>query len=206
MPISSRSAELRRARAKKDSPRREELLRIALELFATKGYHNTSVRDIADHAQIVSGSLFYHFKSKESILEELIAPYFNKLLTNASEVARDERPASETIAGLIEVTIATVSEGTGVARIARRDWSVIVSNFPEVVASVNTVDSIWLTVLEQGAKDGEFRSDLDPKITYNMIRGALSDTVTWYSEGGRKTALEIASIYSLVFLEGIRKR
>jgi AcrR family transcriptional regulator len=204
--ISSRAAELRRARANKNSPRRDELLRVALELFASEGYHGTSVRDIADHAQIVSGSLFYHFKSKESMLEELVAPYFNKLVTRCSAVTREEWPASNTVVGLIEVTIGLINEGVLEARIAARDWSVIESTFPDVAASLDMVDRIWLSVIEQGAQDGEFRSDIDPKISYNMIRGAMADMVGWYSEGGSKTASEIASIYSSVFLEGIRKR
>jgi AcrR family transcriptional regulator len=198
---------VRRARANKNSPRREELLRIVLELFATEGYHATSVRDIADRAQIVSGSLFYHFKSKESMLEELVAPYFNSLLTGCMDVvAQEGRLASEAVVGLIEVTIATICDGMLEARVAAREWSVIESTFPDVAASVDMVDRIWLAVIEQGVKDGEFRSDIDPKVSYYMIRGALSDTVTWYSESGTKSAFEIARVYSSVFLGGIQKR
>lgn len=177
-----------------------------MELFAEEGYHNTSVRDIADRAQIVSGSLFYHFKSKESMLEDLVAPYFYGLLAGCSAVAQEGRPPDETIIGLIEVTIKTVSEGMLEARIAQRDWSVIASNFPQIAASVDKVDNLWLNALEEGIKSGQFRSDIDSRITYHMIRGALSDTVSWYSQTGKKTPAEIASVYSSVFLEGIRKR
>jgi TetR/AcrR family transcriptional regulator, cholesterol catabolism regulator len=198
---------MRRARANKESPRRAELLRIALELFATEGFHNTSVRDIADRAEIVSGSLFYHFKSKDSILEDLVAPYFSKLLAGLTDVvAQEERSASEAIVGLIEVTIATICDGLLEARVAEREWSVIESTFPDVADSVDMVDRIWLTAIEQGVKDGEFRSDIDPKLTYFMLRGALSDTVTWYSDSGTKRAFDIARVYSSVFLSGIQKR
>jgi TetR/AcrR family transcriptional regulator, cholesterol catabolism regulator len=198
---------VRRARANRESPRRAELLRIALELFATEGYHNTSVRDIADRAELVSGSLFYHFKSKESMLEDLVAPYFGKLLTGCMDVvSREERSASEAVVGLIEVTIATICDGMLEARVAEREWSVIASTFPEVAASVEMVDRIWLTVINRGVEDGEFRSDIDPKVTYFMLRGALSDTVTWYSDSGTRSAFDIARVYSSVFLGGIQKR
>jgi AcrR family transcriptional regulator len=202
---SSRPEELGLRADKKTSARREELLRIALELFATRGYHNTGVREIADHAQIVSGSLFHHFTSKESMLEEMMAPYFRTLFSRCSAVAQ-EASGAHAVVGLIEATIVTISEGTRKARIGQREWKIIASNFPEIVAMVEKVDSIWMTVIEQGVKDGEFRSDIDPKITYNMLKGALSGTVNWYAESGGKTPSEIASIYSSVFLEGIRSR
>jgi TetR/AcrR family transcriptional regulator, cholesterol catabolism regulator len=203
---STRPEEFRGRRAdKKPSARREELLQIALELFASDGYHNTGVRDIADRAQIASGSLFYHFTSKESMLEELMAPYFRTLLDRCLAVVQ-VASGGEAILRLIEATIATISEGMLRARVGQRDWSVVASNFPEIVAIVETVDSIWMAILEQGAKDGEFRSDVDPKITYNMLKGALSGTVSWYTDGGEKTTAEIASIYSLVLLDGIWSR
>jgi TetR/AcrR family transcriptional regulator, cholesterol catabolism regulator len=203
---SSRPEEFRGRRAdKKPSARREELLQIALELFASEGYHNTGVRDIADRAQIVSGSLFYHFTSKESMLEELIVPYFRTLLDRCSAVVQ-ETSGGEAIFGLIEATIATISEGMLKARVGRRDWSVLAANFPEIVAIVETLDSIWMAILEQGARDGEFRADVDPRITYNMLKGALSSLVNWYADGGEKTTAEIASVYSSVLLDGIWSR
>jgi TetR/AcrR family transcriptional regulator, cholesterol catabolism regulator len=203
---SSRPEEFRGRRAdKKPSARREELLQIALELFASDGYHNTGVRDIADRAQIVSGSLFYHFTSKESMLEELIVPYFRTLLDRCSAVVQ-ETSGGEAIFGLIEATIATISEGMLKARVGRRDWSVLAANFPEIVAIVETLDSIWMAILEQGARDGEFRADVDPRITYNMLKGALSSLVNWYADGGEKTTAEIASVYSSVLLDGIWSR
>jgi AcrR family transcriptional regulator len=53
--------------------RREELLAIAAELFAQRGFKNTTVRDIADAAGILSGSLYHHFDSKESMVDEILS-------------------------------------------------------------------------------------------------------------------------------------
>src|SRR5688572_32113751 len=52
--------------------RRDELLKIAAQLFAERGFKNTTVRDIADAAGILSGSLYHHFDSKESMVDELL--------------------------------------------------------------------------------------------------------------------------------------
>src|SRR5215210_2836822 len=59
--------------------RREELLQIAAELFATKGFRNTTVRDIADAAGILSGSLYHHFDSKESMVDEILRTFQDEL-------------------------------------------------------------------------------------------------------------------------------
>src|SRR6478752_2623262 len=55
--------------------RRDELLSIAAGLFAEKGFKNTTVRDIADAAGILSGSLYHHFDSKESMVDEILQTF-----------------------------------------------------------------------------------------------------------------------------------
>jgi AcrR family transcriptional regulator len=59
-----------RATAAERSSRRDDVLEAAASLFATRGYAATSIRDIAQKVGILSGSLYYHFSSKEEILLE----------------------------------------------------------------------------------------------------------------------------------------
>ena len=64
------------------SDRRAEILRLAADLFAERGFKATTVRDIADAAGVLSGSLYHHFNSKESIIEELLREYVDELLAD----------------------------------------------------------------------------------------------------------------------------
>src|SRR3954467_13995644 len=66
--------------------RREELLRIAAGLFAEKGYKFTTVRDIADAAGILSGSLYHHFDSKESMVDEILRTFQEELFGQYDEI------------------------------------------------------------------------------------------------------------------------
>src|SRR5436190_22739324 len=59
--------------------RRDELLGIAADLFAERGFKNTTVRDIADAAGILSGSLYHHFDSKEAMVDELLDTFQREL-------------------------------------------------------------------------------------------------------------------------------
>ena len=57
---------------KKGEKRKKELLKIAYDMFLTQGYENTSVDEIIEKAQIAKGTYYYHFQSKEQMLEEVI--------------------------------------------------------------------------------------------------------------------------------------
>src|SRR5229473_7166358 len=61
------------------SDRRAELLALAAHLFAERGLRATTVRDIADAAGILSGSLYHHFDSKESMVDEILRGFLDEL-------------------------------------------------------------------------------------------------------------------------------
>ena len=61
------------------SERRTDLIRLAGELFAEKGFRATTVRQIADAAGILSGSLYHHFDSKESMVDEILSTFQEEL-------------------------------------------------------------------------------------------------------------------------------
>ena len=70
--------------------KREEILDAAEKLFAAKGFDNTSTGDILDAVGIARGTLYYHFKSKEDILDAMIERITNQMVEKASEIALDE--------------------------------------------------------------------------------------------------------------------
>ena len=73
---------------KEAEERREEILDAAEKLFAAKGFDNTSTGDILDAVGIARGTLYYHFKSKEDILDGVIQRITNQLMQDAGEIVR----------------------------------------------------------------------------------------------------------------------
>lgn len=73
---------------KEAEERREEILDAAEKLFAAKGFDNTSTGDILDAVGIARGTLYYHFKSKEDILDGVIQRITDKLMRDAGEIVR----------------------------------------------------------------------------------------------------------------------
>lgn len=72
---------------KEAEERKNEILDVAERLFGTKGFDNTSTSDILDEIGIARGTLYYHFKSKEEILDAMISRMTNRLIEKAKAVA-----------------------------------------------------------------------------------------------------------------------
>ena len=70
--------------------RRDELLDLAATMFAERGLRATTVRDIADSAGILSGSLYHHFKSKEQMVEEVLRDFLDWLFARYQEIVETE--------------------------------------------------------------------------------------------------------------------
>ena len=75
---------------KEAEERKDEILNAAEKLFATKGFDNTSTGDILEAVGIARGTLYYHFKSKEEILDGVIERITNRLMQDAREIARNK--------------------------------------------------------------------------------------------------------------------
>src|SRR3954451_20747512 len=85
------------------SARRDAMLGLAAELFAEKGFRATTVRDIADAAGVLSGSLYHHFDSKESIVDELLSDFLNDLAARYREALAAGDSPRATLERFIEV-------------------------------------------------------------------------------------------------------
>ena len=97
---------------KEAAERRNEILDAAEELFVTKGYDKTSTNDILDKVKIARGTLYYHFKSKEDILNAMIDRINSSLIARAEAVAKDK---SVPIVERIVMTISSLRVNTDIA-------------------------------------------------------------------------------------------
>ena len=75
---------------KEAAERRNEILDVAERLFCTNGYDNTSTNDILAEIGIARGTLYYHFKSKEDILDAMIDRILSETVRKAGNIALDE--------------------------------------------------------------------------------------------------------------------
>ena len=86
---------------KKGERRKQALLKIAYNMFISRGYENTSVDDIIEEAGIAKGTYNYYFESKEQMLEEVIGMMIDQETEAAKQVIQNDIPVTQKIVGLI---------------------------------------------------------------------------------------------------------
>ena len=85
----------------KKNERKQELLKIAYNMFLTKGYDNTSIDDIINEAKIAKGTYYYYFENKEATLEEVINMMINEEVESAKGIVNMPISIPEKLVGVI---------------------------------------------------------------------------------------------------------
>ena len=88
-------------KGEKGEKRKQELLEIAYRMFISKGYEETSIDEIIAEAHIAKGTYYYHFPSKESLLEEVISMMIDDEVGRAKEVLSAPLPVPQKLVGVI---------------------------------------------------------------------------------------------------------
>ncbi|ASR04779.1 TetR/AcrR family transcriptional regulator [Gordonia rubripertincta] len=190
------------------SSRRDELLATAGRMFAENGLRSTTVRDIADAAGILSGSLYHHFDSKESMVDEILRRFLDDLFARYREIAGAGLPASETLRGLVVASFESIdAERNAVAIYQDEAKRLSGQERFGYIGELNVeFRQLWHAVLQRGVDDGEFRPDLDVELVYRFMRDTVWVAVRWYRPGGPMTVESIADQYLSIVLDGILPR
>lgn len=87
---------------------RMRALAVARELFAENGYAGTSIADIADRLGVTKAAVYYHFRAKSDLLQELVAPVLEQLQAVLSGPASDSRGLLEGFVSVLETQRSTI--------------------------------------------------------------------------------------------------
>ena len=185
--------------------RRDELLELAATMFAERGLRATTVRDIADSAGILSGSLYHHFSSKEEMVDELLRGFLDWLFERYQEIVATEPNPLERLKGLFMASFEAI-EDRHAQVVIYQDEAKRLSGQPRF-AYVDDRNKeqrkMWLDLLNQGIEEGCFRPDIDVDLVYRFIRDTTWVSVRWYQPGGPLTAEEVGRQYLSIVLGGI---
>ena len=86
---------------KKGEKRKQELLKIAYDLFISHGYEKTSVDEIIDKAKIAKGTYYHYFQSKDQMLEEVIEMMIESEVEMAKQIVASDMPVTQKIVGIL---------------------------------------------------------------------------------------------------------
>ncbi|MEU0627025.1 TetR/AcrR family transcriptional regulator [Streptomyces sp. NPDC005989] len=185
--------------------RRRELLATAAEVFAAQGYNATTVRKIADAAGMLAGSLYYHFDSKESMLDEILSTFLGELWEGYDTVLAAQLAPRQTIEALVTESFREIDRHRAAVAIYQKEARHLATQprFQYLADSQEKFEKAWLGTLERGVADHSFRADLDIRLTYRFVRDTVWVAASWYRPGGLHSPEEIARQYLSMVLDGI---
>lgn len=180
-----------------------EIREAAIALFQQKGYHATSMQDIADAVGLQKGSLYHYISSKEDLLvvimQDAIIQY-NARLTTIQEMAV---PIRQKLELAVRYHLEGIAENLGMLTIFLRESYALK---PEQRTRVDEESDRYNTMFEQlfaeGIEAGVMR-DLDPKLVTRTILGACNWTYRWYRPTGPMSVNEMADFFVDVIFNGL---
>lgn len=159
---------------KDSAERRTQILDVSEELFASKGYVSTSTNDIIEQVGIARGTLYYHFKSKEEILDAVVLRFTNNLIKKAREVSKD---TSIPLLDRISLTMKSLSSDTPLGRellyeIHKSENALLHQKVQDIM--ISNIALIFEQMIKEGNEQGLFNCSYpfavaDMIITYSYI-------------------------------------
>jgi AcrR family transcriptional regulator len=188
--------------------RRDELLAIAAELFAQRGFKNTTVRDIADAAGILSGSLYHHFDSKESMVDEILSTFQTELFKRYDDILGSGLDARAKVDAVVRVSFEAIDQHHAEVAIFQNDSAYLMEfeRFGYLREHNTRFREMWLGLLREGVESGVLRPDVDAELVFRFIRDTVWVAVRWYRPGGELSADQVADQYLSILLDGIAAR
>jgi AcrR family transcriptional regulator len=184
------------------SGRRREVTREAAKLFAQKGYHGTSIGDIAEALGVQKGSLYSHIASKEDLLYETMREGAEAFHT-ALDAIPEDTPAVDKIRLALRGHLRVVAEQLDVATVFVQEWRYLVGERrDEIVAERRRYEERIRDLFREGRELSELRADLDETAAALLLLSAANWAYTWL-QPGRDTD-EIADRFFALLVDGMR--
>lgn len=172
---------------------RAKLVAAAIRVFHDKGYEQCSVQDVADAAGIVKGTLYYHVRSKEDLLYEILQQVLQALVPQLEDLTNGSGSAVEKLRQFVHVYVNQTVNNAEIMRIFFRDYDSLGQARKQQLAHTrDAYDNLLRKLLRQGQRDGEIRPDLDVEIADLALFGMLNWMARWYRPDGRLSPDEIA--------------
>lgn len=194
----------RKARSDRDL-KREAVIHAAARAFNERGYHNTSLDDIAAALEVTKPTIYYYVENKEQLLFECFCAGLAPVRAAFKDASAGAGPAAARLrAGLLRYAQAIASEfGWCMVRAEDQDLS------PQMRAHVkelkSEIDQAIRRLLRDGVADGSI-AECDPKMTAFALAGALNWIAHWYRDQQAQSPGQVAEAFVTLFENGLRPR
>ena len=171
--------------------KRNAVLSTAAQMFNERGFHATSLDDIAARLQVSKPTLYYYVKNKDEILLECVKKGLHLILEGIEASRQAGGNAVDQLRACMQVYADIVTQPFGMCIIRIGDEEVPEPSRTELRRMKSEIDQAFRRLVAQGVQEGTL-APCDPKMTAFVIAGALSWIGRWYQSGGEYSAAQVA--------------
>ncbi|MCW2672447.1 MAG: transcriptional regulator, TetR family [Frankiales bacterium] len=211
---SSRISQRRRTAQSNGRPdyaaRRSEIILAAADVFREKGYHAATLNDVAERLGTDRASLYYYVADKQELFHESIKDVLDHNLRQAEKIYASDLAPTDKLFELVTLLLESYEANhpqmfvyiqEDMARIAEDEssWA------RDMLKKTRRINRIFFSVIEEAINSGVFRDDISPRLATYALFGMMNWTHRWFEPGKRLRAAEIASAFSSIFGDGMRR-
>src|SRR5512139_3906303 len=163
---------------------REEILDDAAQIFSQKGFHATSMQDIAKAVNLQKASLYHHVSSKQEILVNVLDQALDLLIERMRDVMALPLAPDDMLRQAIRTYLTTLLEHRDLAAVLLLEHrNLDPDHHARHMPRRDRFEQLWRDLIQQGLDNGVFCCS-DPAMTSRALLGALHWTITWYQPSG----------------------
>ena len=164
---------------------RDDVVRAAGRLFADRGYHSNSMRDLGKELGLLGSSLYSHVSSKQDLLVEVVEEGAALFEASADEALKTAGSAADRLDALIAGHVGVVVDNIDVARTFLNEARMLDGEHrSRIVDARDHYEEAFRSVIRTGKEDGWFAADVDPKASSIFILSMLNAVERWYNPYG----------------------
>lgn len=165
---------------------REDIVIGAGKRFATHGYHGTSMRNLGDDLGILGSSIYAHVGGKQELLLAVIERGAALFEASAARAISDEDDPTERLRALIAGHIDVLVDHDAESRTFLNEAAFLDPSERQRVTSMrDSYEAVFRDTISSGIQSGDFRADVDPRVSGIFVLSTLNAVQRWYHQGGR---------------------
>ncbi|GAA0481822.1 TetR/AcrR family transcriptional regulator [Salinibacillus aidingensis] len=192
-------------RERKAAKKKKEIIQSAVSIIGERGFHATTMEEIASKLLMTKGSVYYYFKDKQDLLYQSQKMLLEQSIHNIETIIEEKSELQEKLHKVLTLHVEyLLKERTGFEIGAKPEQLFSGDPLKEILSLRDQYSRYIDQLILKGIEAGVFQN-VNVKIVRNLILGALNSVIEWYSFEGQKSKTEIADLISDYLLRILKK-
>jgi len=193
-------------RKKNSDNKRDRILKAATQIFAQYGFYNSKISTIAKLANVADGTIYLYFKNKDDLLISLFEEEMTKIIRKMKEEVAKEEGFENRITKFIQIHLDLIATNRDLAEVLQIELRQSHKFMKEYMGTkLNDYLNIISSIIIQGQKNGEVRSEIIPGIAKRILFGALDElSGFWVLSKNKRYSLSLSGqMLADIFIKGM---